>query len=232
MSTRFTLFSIDKELVDQWQQSFLALVPDQVRARVSFTHVNFQELNTTLDCIVSPANSFGRFDGGFDQILSDVFAPADDPEALTRTAQRVLYRRWRGFAPPGTCTLIQLTDTPCYPNAFNCRYIALCPTMRFPAPVVWHKEIVYNCVWSLLAEIDEHNARAAQEDSGLTPITSVGMTGFATGVGLVSASVSARQTAQAFVHYHDARSHPEKWSSLTWSQILEMPLNVRLPMDD
>lgn len=167
----------------------------------------------------------------FDQVLSDVLAPADDPDALTRTAQNVLYRRWRGFAPPGTCTLIPLADTPCHPNVFNCRYIALCPTMRFPSNVTWHREIVYNCVWSLLVAIDEHNARASETDSGPTPIASVGMTGLATGIGGVPASVCGRQTALAFAHYQDASSHPEKWSSLSWDDILTMPLDVRIPMD-
>ncbi|KAI0353297.1 macro domain-like protein [Trametes cingulata] len=231
MDIQFTLFSIDEDLVDEWRQSFFALVPEDVRNRVSFVHSDFESLNMTFDCVVSPANSFGRFDGGFDQVLSETLAPREDPSALTRVAQRVLYRRWCGYAPPGTCTLIPLVDTPCYPNKFDCRYIALCPTMRFPSAVTWHKEIVYNCVWSLLVEIDQHNARAAQKDSGLAPITSVGMTGLATGIGLVPAAVCARQTALAFVHYYDARSNPEKWSSLTWPDIMEMPLNVRLPMD-
>ncbi|TFK80207.1 macro domain-like protein [Polyporus arcularius HHB13444] len=231
MTIEVTLFSIDEDLVDQWRQSFFALVPDEVRDRVSFVHTSLQKLNRTFDCIVSPANSFGRFDGGFDQILTEVLAPADDQEALTRTAQTVLYQRWRGFAPPGTCTLIPLTGTPCHPNTFDCRYIALCPTMRFPSNVTWHKEIVYNCVWSLLVAIDEHNARAAEKDSGLAPIASVGMTGLATGIGRVSPAVCARQTAYAFAHYQDAKNHPEKWSSLSWDDIFEMPLDGRLPMD-
>ncbi|RPD62625.1 macro domain-like protein [Lentinus tigrinus ALCF2SS1-6] len=219
MTIEFTLF------VDQWRQSFFALIPDEVRDRVSFVHTSLQQSNTTFDCIVSPANSFGRFDGG------EVLAPADDLEALTRAAQTVLYQRWRGFAPPGTCTLIPLTGTPCHPNPYDCRYIALCPTMRFPSNVTWHKEIVYNCVWSLLVAIDEHNARAAEKDSGLAPIASVGMTGLATGVGRVSPAVCARQTALAFAHNQDAKNRPEKWSSLSWDDILEMPLNGRLPMD-
>ncbi len=65
MTVEFTLFSIDEDLVDQWRQSFFALVPDEVRERVSFVHTSLQQLNRTFDCIVSPANSFGRFDGGY-----------------------------------------------------------------------------------------------------------------------------------------------------------------------
>ena len=65
MTINFTLFSIDEDLVDQWRQSFFAIVPDKVRDRVSFVHTSLQQSNTIFDCLVSPANSFGRFDGGY-----------------------------------------------------------------------------------------------------------------------------------------------------------------------
>ena len=65
MTIKFTLFSIDEDLVDQWRQSFFAIVPDKVRDRVSFVHTSLQQSNTIFDCLVSPANSFGRFDGGY-----------------------------------------------------------------------------------------------------------------------------------------------------------------------
>ncbi|OSD00615.1 macro domain-like protein [Trametes coccinea BRFM310] len=209
MAVNFTLFSFDEQLVEHWRES-----------HVSFVHCKLEDLKSQFDCIISPANSFGRFDGGFDQVLTEALASMSDQSALTRTAQHVIYQRWRGHAPPGTCTLIPLADTPCYPNTFDCRYIALCPTMRIPGPVHWHKEIVYNCVWSLLVEIDRHNARAAEKDSGLTLITSVGMTGLATGIGMVPADVCARQMALAFAHFHQATTQPEKWSSLSWPDII------------
>ncbi|THH19316.1 hypothetical protein EW146_g1828 [Bondarzewia mesenterica] len=233
MTVKFVLFDVSADLVDEWRQAFAALVPQECRAQVTILESTLRDLkppNTPFDCIVSPANSFGRFDGGFDQILSDVLAPPDDPSALTRTAQAVIYRRWRGFAPPGTCTLIPLSDTSCAANPFACRFVALCPTMRFPSSVAWHKEIVYNCVWSLLVEVDEHNNRAAA-DLQLSPIETVVMTGLATGIGCISANQCAKHTALAFSHYHDAKTKPEKWSAMTWGDIEEHPLNIRLPTD-
>ncbi|KAH9916949.1 macro domain-like protein [Epithele typhae] len=230
-AVEFTLFSIDEDLVDEWKGSFQALVPSDLLDHTSFVHASFKEMTTTFDCLVSPANSFGRFDGGFDQILTETLAPLEDQSALTRVAQAVLYERWVGFAPPGTCTLVPLADTPCSANRVGCRYVALCPTMRLPASVSWHKEIVHNCVWSLLVEIDRHNRQAAA-DASLAPIRSVGMTGFGTGVGGISAKVCARQTALAFAYFHDAKTNPEKWKSLSWRAISDMPLVRRLPMDD
>ncbi|OBZ71364.1 hypothetical protein A0H81_08767 [Grifola frondosa] len=233
MAPKFLLFDVWTDLVDEWRQAFAALVPEECQAHVTILETTLSELkppNASFDCIVSPANSFGRFDGGFDQILSDVLAPPDDPSALTRAAQSVLYHRWRGFAPPGTCTLIPLSDTPCATNPFACRFVALCPTMRFPSSVAWHKEIVYNCVWSLLVEIDEHNTRAAS-DPVLSPIETVVMTGLATGIGCVSANQCAKQTALAFAHYYDAKTNPGKWSAMTWDDIAQYRVNVRLPTD-
>ncbi|KAL4244751.1 ADP-ribose 1''-phosphate phosphatase [Abortiporus biennis] len=230
---KFTLFARSEDLLDEWRQNFQALAPPEVLDRVTIIQNSFEDLKTSFDCIVSPANSFGRFDGGFDQVLSDTLAPADDPTALTRTAQTILYSQWLGYAPPGTCTLIPLQNTPCFPNSFNCKYIALCPTMRIPASVSWHKEIVYNCVWSLLAQIYRHNDLAEKDPGlGLSTITSVAMTGLATGIGCVSNKICARQTALAFAHFHDSVSHPEKWSNLSWRDIEELgSLNRRLPMD-
>lgn len=99
--------------------------------------------------------------------------------------------------------------------------------MRYPAIVSWHREIVYNCVWSLLVEIDEHNARVAAGEAGeLRAIETVAMTGLATGVGGVSAKQCAKHTALAFAHYHEAKSNPEKWSALGWRDIERMPLST------
>ncbi|KAI0692411.1 hypothetical protein C8T65DRAFT_711381 [Cerioporus squamosus] len=231
MPVKFILFDLNEDLVNKWREAYEALVSEGCRQNVSIIHSALDDIPKPFDCIVSPANSFGRFDGGFDQILSDSLAPPTDPDALTRTAQSVLYARWRGFAPPGTCTLIPLSDTPCAGNAFRCRFVALCPTMRTPASVTWHREIVYNCVWSLLVAIDEHNSRIGDEGGG--KIETVVLTGLATGVGRVPAAVCAKQTALAFAHFHEATvGNPEKWKALEWHDIGNMPLNRRLPMDE
>ncbi|KAI0758652.1 macro domain-like protein [Trametes elegans] len=229
MTVKFVLFDLHAELPKLWREAFQALVPEEVLNRVTIVQSDFEQLNQKIDCVVSPANSFGRFDGGFDQVLSDTLAPMDDRDALTRTAQAVLYDRWRGFAPPGTCTLIPLKDTPCAHNPFQTRFVALCPTMRTPRSVRWHKEIVYDCVWSLLVAVDNHNARAAADpDPAVRAIETVAMTGLGTGIGMYPAEECAKQTALAFAHFADATANPDKWAALTWKDILRMPLDVSL----
>ncbi|RHZ54897.1 uncharacterized protein CDV56_107294 [Aspergillus thermomutatus] len=65
---------------------------------------------TKFDLVVSPANSYGRLDGAFDDAISRAFCPADDYDALTRAAQKILYELWRGFAPPGSFTLVPFPE--------------------------------------------------------------------------------------------------------------------------
>ncbi|KZT70416.1 macro domain-like protein, partial [Daedalea quercina L-15889] len=216
------------DLVGAWRRAFAQHVPDAARAQFTFVHSTRDDLSfpaDQFDCIVSPANSYGRLDGSFDYYLARELAPPGQLEAPTRIAQATLYRRWRGYAPPGTCTLVPLRGTVCEANKHGCAYIALCPTMRIPETVTWHRQVVYNCMWSLLVALDQHNASAGGADSG-TRIGKVLMTGLATGVGRVSAERCAQQMALAVKHYVDASEHPEKWSALEWRDALDYNAEV------
>ncbi|KAI1788300.1 macro domain-like protein [Ganoderma leucocontextum] len=236
MPVKFVLFDIYDDLVTAWQHSFQALVPPEALEHITIKGASLDDLNVSFDTIVSPANSFGRLDGSFDQVLSDYIAPESDNDALTHTAQAALYKRWRGYAPAGTCTLIPLAHTPCEHNKLRVRYVALCPTMRTPENVTWHKEVVYNCVWSLLVAIDSHNAEIAADPEkaareGASPIETVVMTGLATGVGAVSPEMCAKQMARAFAHYHEAKAKPEKWGAMKWRDILDRPVYLSKELD-
>ena len=119
------------------------LLPPSVQIAVHESRLADLPASVTFDAIVSPANSYARLDGGFDDALSRAFSPKNDYLALTRRAQQVLYKEWRGFAPPGTCTLIDLKHESLREEPWGCRYLALCPTMKIPQKVTWDKEVVY-----------------------------------------------------------------------------------------
>lgn len=177
------------------------------------------------DTIVSPANSYGRLDGAFDDAISRALSPREDYFALTHAVQAQLYEQWRGFAPPGTCTLVRIPDdfSARSRNVWGVHRIALCPTMRTPTDVRWDREIVYECVWSLLCTIDNHNrsVRAGKAAEGEEEIRSVLMTPLATGIGRVSAERWALQAVLAMIHFIDAQENPEKWSALEWDDTEE-----------
>lgn len=178
------------------------------------------------DAIVSPANSYGRMDGGFDDILSRAFSPPGDYLGLTHVVQAKLWEEWRGFAPPGTCTLVPFeftsygvqrntsqTETP-----WGCRIIAVCPTMRIPQDVRWDREVVYECMWSLLCAIDKWNAACIDEKR----INSILMTPLATATGRVPTERWATQVLLAMRHFDEACAKKEKWSRLEVRDVIDL----------
>lgn len=191
--------------------------------------------NLCFDAVVSPANSYARLDGAFDDALARAYQPKGDYSWITRKAQKVVYEKWRGFAPPGTCTVVRLDHDGKtsgidsnghlhHLNPWATEYLLLCPTMRIPDDVRWDREVVFDCVWSLLCAIDEHNrairARANTENDE-REIKTILMTPLGTGVGRISPQRWAEQCVLAMQQYVEAVSNPEHWSQLEWRKILE-----------
>ncbi|KAL2013903.1 hypothetical protein VTN00DRAFT_1428 [Thermoascus crustaceus] len=177
---------------------------------------------TKFQLVVSPANSYGRLDGAFDDAISRNFClPHHAYDTLTHAAQKILYERWRGFAPPGSCTLVPFPKELEGTNKWGCKWVAICPTMRCPDTVSWDREVVYECVWSLLCQVEGWN-RHRSEDR----IETILITPLATGVGAVSKQRWASQFVLALKHFVDALERPERWSQLGWREIDEDVLEV------
>ncbi|KAF3061567.1 putative phage tail assembly-like protein [Daldinia childiae] len=186
------------------------------------------------DLVVSPANSYGLLDGGFDDAISRAFSPKTEYHALTRVAQKELYRLHSGYLPPGSCCIVKIPEsfrgTLKYHdgNGWGCRYLALCPTMRVPSRCDWDRDVVYECIWSLLNAIEQHNRSATEEGSGAgsAKIESILMTPLGTGTGGISDEKWAKQTVLAIKHFIDAKQHPEKWSAIDWRDTGEVDIQL------
>ncbi|KAK3673583.1 hypothetical protein LTR78_006488 [Recurvomyces mirabilis] len=174
---------------------------------------------TTFDAVVSPANSYARLDGAFDDALARAYGPKDDYSWITRQAQEVVYEKWKGFAPPGTCTIVDLTTgsdgIPRNQQPWKTRYLLLCPTMRIPQPVSWDREVCYECIWSLLNAIFNHNRDAQNNNNNEEEKIKT------TGAGAVSNKRWAEQTVLAMRHFVESVQDPETWSRLQWRKALE-----------
>lgn len=187
-------------------------LPPSIQITVHENRLADLPASVTFDTIVSPANSYARLDGGFDDALSRAFSPKHDYLALTRHAQAALYKEWRGFAPPGTCTLIDLKTESLKDEPWGCRYLALCPTMKIPQKVTWDKEVVYECIWSLLTSVSKHNQSAVMSEPGsCREIKSILMTPLATGYGGWSGAKWAAQLLLAIRHFVETTEKAEKW---------------------
>ncbi|QKX57609.1 uncharacterized protein TRUGW13939_04727 [Talaromyces rugulosus] len=172
------------------------------------------------DLIVSPANSYGILDGGFDDAISRTFClPKHHYRALTDAAQRKLYEQWRGFAPPGSCTLVKMPSELQETNRWGCRHVALCPTMRVPSIATWNREVVYESVWSLMCEVDRWNYPTGGDSRAEDRISTILTTPLATGTGGVDSDTWACQFTLALKHFSDALERPQRWSSLEWTDL-------------
>ncbi|KAI5918518.1 hypothetical protein F4810DRAFT_691756 [Camillea tinctor] len=183
----------------------------------------------TFDLIVSPANSYGILDGGFDDAISRALSPKSDYNALTQVVQKELYRLHNGFLPPGSCCIVKIPEsfrgTLRYNdgNGWGCRYLALCPTMRVPSRCDWDKEVVYECIWGLLNAIEHHNSSVSGEGGDTSAkIKSILMTPLGTGTGGVSNDKWAKQAVLAIKHWIDAKQNPGRWASINWMDASEI----------
>jgi O-acetyl-ADP-ribose deacetylase (regulator of RNase III) len=219
------LLCMDKVFITAFNNALNTTWPDHNPEKLKITPIH-ERLNslpegTTFDLIVSPANSYGRLDGAFDHAISMTFSPREDYHALTRAAQTVLYEKWRGFAPPGSCTLVEFPDD-LKQNKYGCGWVAICPTMREPGNVRWDREVIYECVWSLLCRVEGHN-RATEGEGRIGRIL---MTPLATGIGKISKERWAVQTVLALRQFVDAVERPERWGNLGWKEIEKDSLEV------
>lgn len=63
----FVLADLSGPLIEEWREAFEQHVPDEIRGHFSIIHSKLADLtppDNQFDCIVSPANSYGRLDGG------------------------------------------------------------------------------------------------------------------------------------------------------------------------
>ena len=132
-----------------------------------------------------------------------------DIARLTHHVQRALRVRWRGFAPPASCTLVDLPSDVSGDggNPWHARVLAVLPTMRVPDVVDWHRDLVYNSMWALLAEVAQWNRGRAEEEQ----IKTVLMTGLGTGTGNVSVERCAAQMVLAVKHFQEGWPDEPTW---------------------
>ncbi|KAK0932752.1 hypothetical protein LTR29_015658 [Friedmanniomyces endolithicus] len=229
-------------MLDEYTTAFTDAVARHCPDLPSFTQITHHNCalkylpqDQRFDAVVSPANSYARLDGAFDDALARVYGPPGDYDWITRKAQKVVYEQWRRFAPPGTCTVVPLDHKDAQPsgamgwggkepkNPWGTEYLLLCPTMRMPSNVVWDREVVYECVWSLLCAVDNHNDSVRRRNRSLEgaadpgrhsprEIRSILMTPLATGVG---------RCVIAMKHYAEAVANPEVWGKLSWDKASE-----------
>jgi len=204
---------------DAWNRALEEYLDDEGKSHFTVIEGGLIELpaeQLKCDCIVSPANSYGIMDGGYDLVLSRAFTgKTNDISHLSHHVQVALRKRWAGYAPPGSCTITSLPEDTAGPgnNPWGATTMAVIPTMRTPDDATWNRDLVYNCMWSLLVEIAHWNESLGEGESG-SRIERVLMTGLGTGTGGISADRCAAQMMLAAKHFIEGVPEKAVWATV------------------
>ena len=111
------IYLLDKneKMVESWNRFF----KDDPSVKVVNNDFESFMKNNDVECVVSPANSFGLMDGGYDLAISNYFG--DD---LQKKVQKYIIKNFNGEQPVGTAFMLKIPNT-------NKRLIHA-PTMRNP----------------------------------------------------------------------------------------------------
>jgi len=132
--------------------------------------------NMDADAIVSPANSFGNMDGGIDQAIVDELG-----QSIEKDVQDYIKNYSDGELPVGQSIYIDLKN-----KRYN--YLIASPTLRVPMDVS-QTQNAYHAFRSTLRLAKAH-----------PDIHSIVLPTFCTGIGRMSARVSATQMKMAYVN--------------------------------
>lgn len=168
MDFELILCDVNGHLCQEWRKRFR-------KHGIEVQHGDFFDVAT--DAYVSPANSRGIMDGGFDLLLTNRFPGVDV------RVQREIDRRG-GKLPVGHAIIVETGD-------WDVPYLVSAPTMEIPSSIA-HTNNVFLAMRGLLRAVHDFNG---DNDSA---IQSVAVPGLGTGVGKVPASMAAHQMLEAF----------------------------------
>ena len=136
-----------QKLVSAWQEEITKELPSTLLEQKSRTisiaacQANFQDFlqSTQVDCMVSPANSFGLMDGGLDLAISKYYGGVANLVPVVRAA---LDDEWCGQQNVGTCLLVDAQKLVQFARqgeqAKNVpRYCCLAVSSIFPLLIRW-----------------------------------------------------------------------------------------------
>ena len=135
--------------------------------------------------------------------------------------------------PPGSCTIVPLPEDVRGPhkNPWHTTSLAILPTMHTPRDVSWHKDLVYNAMWTLLVEIKRWNQlkKVGKDGTATSNIHTVLITGLGTGQGGISVKRCAQQMVLAVKHWQQQQGLPE--NHVRWEDVLQRNAEIERTME-
>ena len=109
-----------------------------------FAH--FMDTHKDVECIVSPANSFGDMSGGYDQAITDYFG-----HEVEKEVQKYIQKNLYGEQPVGTAIMVNIPNTS--------KKLIHAPTMRLPSPIK-DPLIIYQCMRTTMMMAINNNIKS------------------------------------------------------------------------
>jgi len=180
---KFYLIDRNEEMVDMWKKEFHG--EDDVKV------IQGDFFSEKVDCIVSPANSFGYMDGGLDLVISKRFG-----WELQGRVQSVIKNHYNGELLVGQAILMDTRDV-------DIPWCIVAPTMRIPlyVPETLNAYLAARAVFLSLKDFGpSYN------------INSITMSGFCTGVGAMPFGQAAKQMWMAYSDFWLGKFvYPKTW---------------------
>lgn len=196
------LCDIDRDMVNAWKMALedSSGVHENIELFEGSFH-NFMCNHPEVDGIVSPANSYGLMDGGYDGAITAWFG-----EDVMAAVQSAIIEEYFGEQPVGSCLVVQVP-----PRISFGQFILHTPTMRVPS-IIEDPEIVYHCTRACIIA-----ALKNEFDTIVIPA-------FGACTGRVEHEVVARYMERAFCSFEDV---PKQ---LDWAYArVDSPLGQRDP---
>lgn len=167
---KLVLLAVTKEMYNAFRDRF-----DRWE-NVEVFYGRFESLEQ-VDCLVSPANSFGLMDGGMDQLIIDYFG-----KDLEARVQQHIIDNFMGEQPVGTSFTIET-------NHNIIPYLAHTPTMRLPRDISRTMNVFF-AMKAMLNVIEKNDN-----------IKTIAVPALGAGTGNVPPSEVARQMEKAYEHF-------------------------------
>lgn len=144
------LLDRNKGMTDAWAKCFNDLENVEI---VNDDFAHFMDEHPEIDCVVSPANSFGLMDGGYDKAITDYFGTQ-----LMKDVQDTIIDEWYGEQPVGSSFYIRIRNENneyCFSTDKHGKHSIVglihTPTMRTPE-IITDYRIIYQCMRTTLIE--------------------------------------------------------------------------------
>ncbi len=136
------LLDNNEKMIYYWNKYFAGVKNVEI---VKDDFENFVSTHDAVDCIVSPANSFGLMDGGYDLAITNHFG-----DALQAKVQDYIIKNFDGEQPVGTSFIVNIPDTN--------KTLIHTPTMRKPS-MIKDPLVVYYATRETLRTAHKNNVK-------------------------------------------------------------------------